>query len=68
MASGKKVFEVCSVFQLLPSGCLFKWLQDAERCLHVFMAEDTDDCRKEGSGKNEVMAMPKPIQGTHSTQ
>ena len=64
----KKAFEFCSVFLLLPGGYLFEWLQDAERCLHVFMSEDRDNCRKERSRKNEVMEGSKPTQGVHSTQ
>lgn len=51
VASGKKGLEFCSVSLLLPSEYLFKWLQDAERCPHVFTAEDTDDCTKEVPGR-----------------
>lgn len=68
VASGKKAFEFCSVSLLLPSEYLFKWPQDAERCLHVFIAEDTDDCLQGGSRKDDVISVPKPTQAAHGTQ
>lgn len=66
VASGKKAFEFCSVSLLLPSEYLFKWLQYAERCLHVFKAEDTDDCTQGGPRKDDVISVPKPTQAGHT--
>lgn len=69
VACEKKAFEFRSVRLLLPGGYLFEWLlQDAESRLHVLMSENTDNCRKEGSRKSEVMVGSKPTQGTHSMQ
>lgn len=69
VACEKKAFEFCSVRLLLPGGYLCEWLlQDAESRLHVLMSENTDNCRKEGSRKSEVMVGSKPTQGTHSMQ